>query len=360
MDKIDIHNEFMSYAINLAKKGRGKTSPNPLVGCVIVKDGRIIGEGYHEEFGQNHAEVNAFSNCSEPPEGSDLYVNLEPCSIYGKTSPCVDRIIENGITNVYVGIKDYNPKINGNGIEKLKRAHINVYDGILEKECYELNTGFFKWIETGLPWVIIKIAQSQNGYMGVDSNSSTWLTGDDTKINTHQLRSTVDGIMVGRQTAEIDNPQLTVRKTTGVNPTRIITDTYRKLPLTLKIFKDNEASNIVLCSNKKFSESETSYCTYLPIKDVDGHLDPYDMLKTLGDRGIAKLLIEGGRNLISSFLSQNLVDEVYLYTSNNDLENATLHTPFSLDENWEVIREENFINDSLIIVRRKELCLQES
>ena len=359
MNKIDIHNDFMSYAITLAKKGMGNTSPNPLVGCVIVKNGKIIGEGYHEKFGQNHAEVNAFKNCSEPPEESDLYVNLEPCSIFGKTSPCVDRIIENGIKNVYIGVKDLNPKIDEEGIEKLKYANINVYDGILEKECYELNVGFFKWITTGIPWVIIKIAQSQNGFMGIDSNSSIWITGDDTKINTHQLRASVDGIMIGRQTAEVDNPKLTVRKVNGLNPIRIIADTYRKLPLTLNLFQDNAATNIVLCSNRKFKESKTSYCTYLPVKEIDGNLDPQDILNTLGNYGITKLLIEGGRDLISSFLSNNFVDEVYLYTSNNNLDNATLDTPFRINENWEIIREENFINDSLLIVRRKELCLQE-
>ena len=356
----DIQNNFMSYAISLAIKGQGKTSPNPMVGCVIVKDGRIIGEGYHEKYGEHHAEVNAFKNCSEIPEGSDLYVTLEPCSIHGKTPPCVDRIIENGIKNVFIGTKDINPDINGDGIEKLKNAHINVFDGILEKECYDLNVGFFKWIKTGMPWVIIKIAQSNNGFMGIDSNSSIWITGDDTKINSHSLRSSVDGIMIGRKTAEVDNPKLTVRKVSGVNPIRIIADTHRRLPLDLDIFNDNSADNIVLCSNEKFQESKTSFCKYIPIKEIGGYLDPNDILMSLGKSGISKLLIEGGKDLITSFLDKNLVDEVYLYTSNDDLENANLENPFIIDNHWEVINEQSFINDSLKIVRKKELCLQES
>lgn len=359
MDNFDIHNQFMSYAIKLAKKGRGKTFPNPLVGCVIVKNGRIIGEGYHEKFGNSHAEVNAFNNCSEPPQDADLYVNLEPCSIYGKTPPCIDRIIENSIKNVYIGSKDLNPDINGEGIEKLQLSGIKVFDGILEKECYDLNVGFFKWVQTGLPWVIVKIAQSQNGYMGIDSNSSIWITGEDTKINTHKLRSQVDGIMVGRQTVEVDNPQLTVREVDGLNPIRIITDTHRKLPLNLKLFKDNKAPNMILCSDSNFTESKTSTSSYIPVKEKDNLLDTKDILFKLGEQGITRVLIEGGKALISSFLKENLVDEVYLYTSNDMLENATLNTPFNIDENWDIIKEENFINDSLTVVRKKEACLQE-
>ena len=357
---IDIQNNYMSYAISLALKGQGKTAPNPMVGCVIVKNERIIGEGYHEEYGENHAEVNAFKNCSEAPEGADLYVTLEPCSIYGKTPPCIDRIIENGIKNVFIGTKDLNPDINGNGIEKLRNAHITVFDGILEKECYDLNVGFFKLIKTGMPWVIVKIAQSNNGFMGIDSNSSVWITGNDTKINTHSLRSTVDGIMVGRKTAEIDNPKLTVREVNGVNPKRIITDTHRRLPLDLELFNDNLSDNIVLCSDKKFKKSKTSYCTYIPVKDNGGYLDPNDILISLGKHGVSKLLIEGGKDLITSFLEKNLADEIYLYTSNDNLENAKLKNPFIIDNNWEVISEQNFINDSLEIIRKKELCLQES
>ena len=355
----DIHESFMSYAIDLAKKGRGSVSPNPLVGCVIVKNGKIIGEGYHKKFGEEHAEVDAFNNCSEPPEDADLYVNLEPCSIFSKTPPCVDRIIENGIKNVYIGTKDLNPSINGSGIDKLEKARINVFQNILEKECYELNKGFFKWVEKGKPWVIVKIAQSNNGFMGIDSNSSTWITGDDVKIDTHKLRSKVNGILVGRKTAEVDNPKLTVRKVDGNNPIRIVADTYRKLPLNLKLFNDQLAENIVLCSMDKFKKSVTSNCTYLPVKDKNGFLDEESILNTLGNYGINLLLIEGGKELITSFLSKNLVDEVYLYTSNNNLDNASLNSPFILDSDWEVLKEESFENDSLLIVRRKELCLQE-
>ena len=354
----DVHESFMSYAIELAKKGRGGVSPNPLVGCVIVKNGEIIGEGFHKEFGKEHAEVDAFNNCSQTPEDADLYVNLEPCSILSKTSPCVDRIIENGIKNVYVGTKDFNPSINGSGIDKLEKARINVFQNILEKECYELNKGFFKWIDNGKPWVIVKIAQSNNGYMGIDSKTSTWITGEDVKVNSHKLRSKVDGILIGRTTAEVDNPQLTVRKVNGNNPIRVIVDTYRQLPLNLNLFTDNLSENIILCSKDKFKQSKTVNSTYLPIKEEDGLLSPCDILNQLGEYGMNTLLIEGGQKIISSFLNENLVDEVYLYTSKNNLENAYLETPFELNQDWEVIKEENFEKDALLIARKKELCLQ--
>ena len=355
----DIHKNFMSYAIKLAKKGRGKVSPNPLVGCVIVKNGKIIGEGYHKEFGKEHAEVVAFNNCIQTPEDADLYVNLEPCSIFAKTPPCIDRIIENGIKNVFIGTKDFNPLINGGGIEKLKESKINVFNNILDKECYELNRGFFKRMISSKPWVIVKIAQSNNGYMGIDSNSSIWITGEDVKKDSHKLRSKVDGILIGKTTAEVDNPQLTVRKVNGINPIRIVVDTYRQLPLNLNLFTDNLSDNIVLCSEDKFKHSKTGNSTYLPIKEEKELLSPEDILNKLGDYGLNVILIEGGKKIISSFLNKNLVDEVYLYTSKSNLENASLHSPFELNEDWEVIKEENFEKDELLVARKKELCLQE-
>ena len=355
----DIHKNFMSYAIKLAKKGRGKVSPNPLVGCVIVKNGKIIGEGYHKEFGKEHAEVDAFNNCIQSPEDADLYVNLEPCSIFAKTPPCVNRIIENGIKNVFIGTKDFNPLINEGGIEKLKESKINVFNNILGKECYELNRGFFKRMTSSKPWVIVKIAQSNNGFMGIDSNSSIWITGEDVKKDSHKLRSKVDGVLIGKTTAEVDNPQLTVRKVNGSNPIRIVVDTYRQLPLNLNLFTDNLSENIILCSKDKFKQSKTVNSTYLPIKEEDGLLSPLDILNQLGEYGMNILLIEGGQKIISSFLNENLVDEVYLYTSKNNLENASLHSPFKLNEDWEVIKEENFEKDELLVARKKELCLQE-
>ena len=358
MTNMDIHEEHMERVLDLAKQGRGSVSPNPMVGCVLVKNNKIIGEGYHKLFGGPHAEVDALNNCIEDPNGSDLYVNLEPCNIFSKTPPCVNKIIESGIKNVYVGCLDNNPEVNGLGIEELKRSHINVYMDILYDKCYELNIGFFNWIKTGFPWVIAKFSQSNNGYMGIDSNSTTLITSKDTNCYSHKLRSEVDGILIGTTTARIDNPSLTVRNIKGNNPSRIIIDTYRKLPLSLKLFNDNEANNIILCNKDNFDQSKTDSGLYLPVSIKDNLLDPISILKILGEKGITKLLIEGGPTLINSFLKNNLINEIYIYTSNKSLDNASLESP-NINNDWEVVTENYFENDNLKIMRKKELCLQD-
>ena len=351
---------YMLQAIELAKKGRGKVSPNPLVGCIIVKDKKIIGEGYHKEFGGDHAEIDALNNCSESPHDADLYVTLEPCSIYSKTPPCINHIISNSIRNVFIGTIDKNPKINGNGIEKLKIEGVNVYMRILEKECYELNKGFFNWITEKKPWVIVKLAQSNNGYIGLDSSTQTWITGKDTNIYSHKLRSKVDAIMIGRKTAEIDDPKLTVRNVLGHNPIRVITDTNRKLPLNLKIFNDNAANNIILCSDRNFEDNEIPSCKFLTVKENSYGLDESHMLNILGEQGITTLLIEGGHKIVKSFIEKELVDEIYLYTSKNDLDNAKLLNPIDInDKSWVITDTKEFDNDNLVIARKKELCFQE-
>lgn len=350
--------QYMERVLELAKKGSGNVSPNPMVGCVIVKNNKIIGEGFHRFYGGPHAEVDALNNCLEDPSGSDLYVNLEPCNIFSKTPPCVSKIIENGIKNVYVGCLDKNPEINGLGVEQLKRSNINVFTDILSKKCYELNIGFFNWIKTGIPWVIVKIAQSNNGFMGIDSNTTTLITGSDTNSFSHKLRSEVDAILIGTKTAEIDNPLLTVRNVKGINPKRVIIDTNRRLPLTLKLFNDKKADNIILCSKNNFDESNTHLGLYLPVDVKNDLLVPIDILKSLGSKGITKLLIEGGPTIINSFLKANLINEIYLYTSNDSLNNAILQSPH-INEDWEVFNENEFENDSLKIMRKKELCLQD-
>ena len=215
---LNIHHAFMERAIELAKKGLGKVSPNPLVGCIIVKNGEIIGEGYHDEFGGDHAEISAYKNSIKDPVESTIYVTLEPCSIKGKTPPCTDFLISNGIREVYIGMLDPNPLVNGNGIKELESAGIKVHLNILKDECKNLNKGYIKWQSTKRPWIIVKAAESSNGYLGIDSNSQTQITQPESILHVHKLRTTVDAILIGRQTAVIDNPQLTVRKIVGKNP----------------------------------------------------------------------------------------------------------------------------------------------
>ena len=366
MKSLDIHSEYMSYAVELAKNGRGNVSPNPMVGCVIVKDGKGIGEGFHEKFGDCHAEVNALKNCSENPIDSDLYVNLEPCSYFGKTPPCVDEIISNSIKNVYIGSKDPNDKVNGKGIEILKQAGINVFTDILAKECYELNIGFFNWINTSKPWVIAKVAQSKDGFIGKTSSERTIITGPDSRMEVHGLRAKVDAVLIGSNTAKIDNPKLTVRDVSGNNPIRIVLDTFRQLPLNLNIFTDNKSKTITMCSKNNFVKSKTTFCEYLTVDLMKNEnekelnfLDPLNILQVLGEYGITSLMIEGGKKVLDSFMNNNLIDEIHLYTSNRVIGESKLDNPLTIDEDWELLTEKTFENDVLKVLRKKELCLQE-
>ena len=353
------HQEYMKQALDLSKRGRGQVSPNPLVGCVIVKYNRIIGEGYHSEFGGDHAEIMALKNCTESPVDAALYVTLEPCSVHGKTPPCIKAIIENSISEVYIGVKDPNPEINGNGVFELEKAGIRVTSDILYDKCLEINKSFFKWIIKKEPYVIAKVAQTKDGYMGYDNKTSIWITGKKSKEHTHSLRSTVDAIMIGRNTAQIDNPKLTVREVIGKNPKRIVLDTNRQLSLSLNIFNDKNADTYILCSKNRFENNKTSFCKFIGIKEKEGFLDPYDILKKLGQEGITSILIEGGTSVHESFLKAKLIDEIYLYTSNKNIDGASLKNPIALDDTW-IISDQIFLDDdTLTICKKKELCLQE-
>ena len=351
---------FMARALKLAERGRGHVSPNPLVGCVLVKNGSIIGEGYHENFGGSHAEITAFRNSSKDPKDSTAYITLEPCCVAGKTPPCTKALMERGVREVYIAMLDPNPLVNGRGAGELKRAGIIVHTGILQEEAEDQNKAFSKWITTGRPWVSAKVAQSANGYMGIDSQTSIWLTGEASKKHVHQLRTQVDAIMVGRNTALVDNPKLTVRKAVGRNPKRIVTDTHCTLPLTLHLFQDGEAETIILCSEQKFKQNQTAFYKYIPIKEENGYLSPEHILQVLGEEGITSLLIEGGYELLSSFKRADMIDEVYVYTTPETLENAELKNPIQISSYWEIRKEQALGSDHLIVAeKRKVECLQE-
>ncbi len=362
MDNIltaNVHDLFMSRAIELAKQGRGHVSPNPMVGCVLVLDGEIIGEGYHEEFGGPHAEIMAIRNARKDPVDSIAYINLEPCCITGKTPPCTTALIENGISEVYVGILDPNPEVNGKGVAALEKAGIMVHVGILEEEASRLNQSFNKWILTGMPWVIAKVAQSADGYMGINSETSIWLTGDVSRSHAHTLRSEVDAVLIGRQTALIDDPNLTVREVRGENPKRVIMDTNRTLPLTLNLFNDKKADTIVICSDKRFTLTQTHFCKYLPVKEEKNKISPVHALKALAMEGISSVLIEGGQEILKSFIEADVIDQIFIYTAPEKLEKAQLKNPIHLSEEWSIIDQENLGEDTLIIAEKGVECLQE-
>ena len=355
------HISYMERALILAEMGRGRVAPNPMVGCVLVKDGTIIGEGYHEKFGGPHAEVMAFRNAIVDPVGCSVYVNLEPCNIEAKTPPCTKFLIENSVKEVFVANIDPNPDVSGRGIEELKRHNIKTDLGILDEEAKELNIGFYNWVKTGRPWVIAKVAQSSNSGMGINNSTQHWITNDLVREHSHELRSRVDAILIGKNTASIDNPQLTVRLLKGTNPIRVIADTQRTLPHDLKLFNDKEAKTIVLCSSEKFSNNQTSQCEYIGVEEKNKLLNPMNILHELANVGVTTLLIEGGPKIMKSFYDDGLIDEIYQYTSPDEINfDEDMRNPIRIDDKWAEKETLFFGDNKLVRFQKNEVeCLVE-
>lgn len=314
---------YIQLTIEIAKKGEGSVSPNPFVGCVITKNNRIIGAGYHQKFGDDHAEINAINSSAESLEGSTLYVNLEPCSHYGKTPPCVDRIIKEKIKRVVIGTLDINPLVSGNGVKALKKAGIEVKVGVLEKECVELNKFFFKFITNKLPYVTLKAAQTLDGMIADKNNYSEWISSGEARKHVHWLRARYDAVLIGSDTARKDNPKLTVRMVEGRNPFRVVLDTNLKLKVELNLFRFNSDHKTVVITSeknkaklKKISQLEKLGVNVLFAKsDIHGRIQLKSVLKELSNLQIISVLVEGGSKIYSSFLKQNLFDDILLFVS---------------------------------------------
>lgn len=312
---------YIQLAIEIAKKGYGNVSPNPLVGCIIIKDGKIIGAGYHEKYGKNHAEVNAIESSNEVVEGSTIYVNLEPCSHFGQTPPCVDKIIEKKIKRVVIGTLDMNPLVSGRGIKKLKAAGVEVKVGVLEKECTELNKFFFKYITKKIPYVTLKAAQTIDGKIADTDGDSKWISSPSSRKIVHQMRSKYDAILVGSGTVEKDDPKLTVRLTEGRNPKRIVLDTHLKLKLNHKIFQNNADGNLIVITSinngKKQSKVDKLKALGVNIlyakENKKGMIDLRSALIEIGKINISSILVEGGSILLSNFIKENLYDDISLF-----------------------------------------------
>lgn len=320
--------EYMRRAMELAKKGMGHVSPNPMVGCVVVKNGQIISEGFHEKIGGFHAERNALLGCGEDSFGADLYVTLEPCCHFGKTPPCTDIIMEKGIARVFVGAMDSNPLVAGKGVSILREHGIEVETGILEKECRDLNEIFFSYIRNKIPFVAMKYAMTLDGKIACESGDSKWVTSDEARNHVHYLRKKYSGIMVGIGTVLLDDPMLDCRIEEGVNPIRIICDTHLRLPVdcrialtandipTYLVYGENGAltANCVYEGNEeKKRQYEELGIKLLPVPVKDCHIDLGVMLKKLGELGIDGILAEGGGTLNASLLTQGFVNRVYAY-----------------------------------------------
>ena len=318
------HNKYLQRCIDLALLGAGNVSPNPMVGAVIVHNGQIIGEGYHQKYGEAHAEVNAingvlakFDNAEDLLRQSIIYVSLEPCAHYGKTPPCADLIIKHRIPTVVIGCRDPFTQVNGRGIEKLKDAGIEVITGIMEAECLALNKRFFTRIQKQRPYIILKWAQTSDGYFAPGDGSQLWITGPEAKRLVHKWRSEEDAILVGKHTAQIDNPQLNVREWTGRNPKRVVIDRRLDLSADLHLF-DQSAETLV------FNEIKTDIdgrIKYIALEDFDNFVPQY-ILFQLYIQDIQSVIIEGGATTLKAFINAGLWDEARIFTGNSSLGNG--------------------------------------
>ena len=339
------HEYFINKCISLARKGALDVSPNPMVGCVIVNDGEIIGEGYHKKFGKNHAEVNAINSVKDKSalRNSILYVNLEPCCHHGKTPPCTDLIIKYNIQKVVIGCKDTFSKVSGKGIKKLKDNSVDVICGVLEKDCVELNKRFFCYHIKKRPYIILKWAKSKDNFIApINQEKPFWMTSEKSKKLVHSWRAEEDAILVGRKTVVADNPFLTVRKSKGKNPKRIIVDKELLLDIKSNVF-DDQADTIVFNNIKSATIDKTTY-----LKADFNNLNE-DILNQLYNRNILSLIVEGGAITINSFIATNLYDEIRVFTADKLLKNG-VNSPELPDIN--LIETSIINNDKLEIYKR--------
>lgn len=300
----------MQKALEVSLKGN--PSPNPLVGCVITKNNKIIAQGFHKKFGESHAEINALKKAGKKAKNAELFVSLEPCSHYGKTPPCVNSIIKSGIKKVFIAMPDPNPLVNGKGIKKLKKAGIKVKTGILKKQAEKINKSFIKFHKTKKPYVILKAAMTLDGKIASESFDSKWISNEKSRKTVHKLRSKVDAVLIGQNTVIKDNPRLTSRIKNGRNPLRIIV-TAKKLSSKLNVFSDSNfliaATNKKLFTEKKFKEK------VIQVKGKNNSVDLKKLMKILGKKGISSVLVEGGSGIYTSLLKEKLIDEFVFFVA---------------------------------------------
>lgn len=344
----------MKLALDLAKKGIGLVNPNPMVGAVIVKDNKIIGKGYHEKYGQNHAEVNAIKSATESIEGSTMYVTLEPCSHYGNTPPCVDRIIKNKISKVVIASHDPNPLVSGRGIKKLRENGIEVVTGILDDENKRLNEVFMKYIIEKIPFVVMKIAMSLDGKICTASGHSKWISCDKSREEVHKLRGNLSAILVGVNTVIKDNPKLTCRIEGGKNPIRIITDSTLRIPLESNVINDNQSRTIIVTTDradyKKAEELKSRGIELLFTNSKENRVDLKDMIRKLGELKIDSILLEGGSQLNFSALNEGIVDKVQFYIAPKIIGGVNSKTPIEglgIDKLSDCFKLKNMITSNI-------------
>lgn len=335
----------MKRALLLAEKGSGATSPNPLVGAVIIKEGRVIGEGWHQRAGGPHAEVNAIKNASESVEGSTIYVNLEPCSHYGRTPPCASLLAEKKLNRVVIAMEDPNPLVAGKGIQLLRDSGIQVDVGLHRLEALKLNDIFIKYIIRKSPFVLLKAAMTLDGKTATRTGDSKWISGEESRNHVHRLRNRYSAILAGVNTVMKDDPELTTRLEgiQGRNPLRIIIDSKGSIPVNARVLKQTDDKKTIVGTTEDMPESrkkllEAQGAEVITLGKRNGRVDLLQLLKELGNRGIDSVLVEGGGTVAASFLEADLVDKVAFFIAPLIIGGKAATTPV-MGEGVELIRD---------------------
>ena len=316
----DADEKYMALALELAEKGRGNVEPNPMVGAVLVKDGGIVGRGYHQVFGGAHAEINAIKEGGTNCRGAALYISMEPCAHYGKTAPCVDAIIKAGIKKVVTAVFDPNPITSGKGIQKLKGAGIEVVMGVMETQARRLNAPFFKLMQQGLPYITVKWAMSVDGKIATRTGESKWITSEESRKYVHKIRGQMDGILVGINTVVRDNPLLTCRIEGGQNPKRIVVDSNAVLPINSRLLSTINEGEIIVAVSKnaqrnRIEKLEQMGCKIVQTEDINDRVDLHELFRRLGEMELTNILVEGGSRVITSVIEDRLADRVMVFVA---------------------------------------------
>jgi diaminohydroxyphosphoribosylaminopyrimidine deaminase/5-amino-6-(5-phosphoribosylamino)uracil reductase len=315
----EAHERFILVALGLARRGFSYTSPNPVVGAVVVKGGKIIARGWHRRAGLAHAEAEAIKKAGRRARGADLYVTLEPCCHHGRTPPCTASIIAAGIRRVFIGMKDPNPQVKGRGIRELKRAGMEVRTGFLEKRCRTLNEAYIKYITTGRPFVTLKLAATLDGRIATKTGESRWITGIEARRYVHRMRTRADAVMVGSGTVIKDNPRLTARLSRGKSPVRVVVDTEFKTPLSSRVFSSRGGRVLVFttekASKRKIKSARDKGAEVIVVQGAADGVSLKRAMAELGRREVTSLIVEGGSTLAASAVKQGVVDKIFYFIS---------------------------------------------
>jgi diaminohydroxyphosphoribosylaminopyrimidine deaminase/5-amino-6-(5-phosphoribosylamino)uracil reductase len=353
---MDVDELFMKQVLRLARRGLGSTSPNPAVGALLVKNGHIVGSGYHKRAGGPHAEVEALSKAGERARGSTLYVNLEPCNHYGRTPPCTAVILERGVKRVVVGMADPNPGVSGGGCQFLRSQGMEVRRGVLEEECTRLNEAYMKYVTKGQPFVILKVALTLDGWIATRKGESKWITNDKSRKFVHTLRKRVDAIMVGVGTVIADDPLLTPYLTRGSNrdPVKVIADTNLRIPLGSRLLTEGPSALTLIAagsnvSGTKRKEVEGLGARVIDCKMRDGRVDLAELLDKLAGMSITSVLVEGGATLFGSIIREGLADKFCILLAPKILGGKN-GVPFTRGPGCDIL--ENCLTLKVLTVRR--------